>query len=101
MARQDHSVALSGCFGNVGRAHCEIDRTPRHDGGNRMLVDHLGHRITQQNHVLIKGFNLSLQFDTVNQIYRYRNMFPAQGVEKRVLEKLTFVVHDMFRVESC
>jgi hypothetical protein len=28
-------------------------------------------------------------------------VFPAQGVEERVLEKLTFVVHDMFRVESC
>jgi len=27
-------------------------------------------------------------------------MFPAQGVKKRVLEKLTFVVHDIFRVEN-
>ena len=66
-----------------------------------MFVDHLSHRISQQNHVLVKGFNLSLQLDSVNQIYRHGNVFPAQGVEERVLEKLTFVVHDMFRVESC
>ena len=65
-----------------------------------MLVDHLGHGVTQQNHVLVKGFNLSLQLDTVDQINRNWDMFPAQGVKKRVLEKLTFVVHDIFRVES-
>jgi hypothetical protein len=27
-------------------------------------------------------------------------MFPTQGVEKRVLEQLTFVVHDILRVQE-
>ena len=65
-----------------------------------MLVDHLGHGVTQQNHVLVKGFNLSLQLDTVNQVNRHRDMLPAKRIKKRVLKKLTFVVHDIFRVES-
>ena len=65
-----------------------------------MLVNHLGHGVTQQNYVLVKGFNLSLQLDTVDQVNRHRDMFPAQGVKKRVLKKLTFVVHDIFRVEN-
>jgi hypothetical protein len=40
-----------------------------------------------------------LQFDAVYQVNGDRNVFAAQLVEKRILQKLAFVItHDMFRV---
>jgi hypothetical protein len=51
-----------------------------------MFVDHLGDRIAQQYNVLIERFNLPLQLDSVDEINGDRNMLPAQGVEKRVLQ---------------
>jgi hypothetical protein len=63
----------------------QIDRTCRHDRGNSMLVDHLRDGVTQQYHVLIKRFDMSLQFDAVDQIDRDGDMLFSQGVQEGVL----------------
>lgn len=63
-----------------------------------MLVHHLGHGIAQKNHVLVKGFDLTLQFDSIHQINGNRHMLFTQSIEEGVLQKLAFVGHDMFRV---
>ena len=66
-----------------------------------MFVNHLRDRVAQQDDVLIKRLDLALQLDSIYKINRNRNVLPAQSIEKRVLEKLTFVVaHDMFRVQK-
>ena len=66
-----------------------------------MLINHLGDGIAQKHDVLIKRFDLTLQFDPVNKINRHRHVLSAQGVEKRVLQQLTFVIaHDIFRVQK-
>ncbi len=66
-----------------------------------MLVDHLGHRIAKQNYILIERLDLALQFDPVDEINRNRHMLATQGVEKWVLQQLTFVIaHDIFRVQE-
>ncbi len=66
-----------------------------------MLVNHLGDGITKQNHILIKGFDLTLQLDPIDEINRNRNMLATQGVEKWVLQKLAFIIaHDIFRVQK-
>ena len=66
-----------------------------------MLINHLCHRVSKQNHVLVEGFNLPLQLDAVDQINGNRNMFSTQGIEKRILKELAFVIaHDMFRVQE-
>lgn len=66
-----------------------------------MLVDHLGHSVAKQNHILIEGLDLALQFNPVDEINGNRNMLATQGVEKWVLQELTFVIaHDIFRVQK-
>jgi hypothetical protein len=50
-----------------------------------MFVHHLTHRITQQHYELIKGLNLTLQLDAIDQIDGHWNPFLAQRVEIRVL----------------
>src|SRR4029077_12092778 len=55
-----------------------------------MLVDHLADAVLQQNHELVKGVDLPLQLDAVDQVDRYRNPLLAQGVEERVLQGLAF-----------
>src|SRR5574337_1239941 len=62
----------------------------RHDGGNGVLVDHLADRIAQQHDELVEGFHRSLQLDAVHEIDRHRDALAAQGVQKRVLQRLTF-----------
>jgi len=51
---------------------------------------------------MVKRLNLTLQFDAVNEVNRHWHMFTAQGVKKRVLQELTFVViaHDILRVSE-
>ena len=93
---RSHSVCTAFC----GLGSREVDRPPRHDGGNGVLVDHLRNGIAKQNHVLVEGFDLSLQFDAVDQIDRNGYVLTPQGVEERVLQKLAFVAHDMFRVQE-
>ena len=63
----------------------QIDCTRRYDGGNGVFINHLRDSITQQYHVLIKRFDMPLQFDTVDQVDGNRNMLFTQGVQKRVL----------------
>jgi hypothetical protein len=50
-----------------------------------MLVDHLGNRVTQQDHVLVEGFDMALELDPVDQVDRDRDVLFAQGVEEWVL----------------
>ncbi len=65
-----------------------------------MFVDHLSHCVSQKNHVLIKRFDLTLQFDAVDKVNRHRNMLSAQRVQEGVLQKLTFIAHDILRVQK-
>jgi hypothetical protein len=51
-----------------------------------MLVDHLRYGVAQQNDVLVKGFDIALQLNAVNQVNRYRNVFFAQGIQERILK---------------
>jgi hypothetical protein len=76
----------------------KIHRTPRNHGGYGVLVDHLSHGISEQNHVLIKRFNVALQLDAINKVNRHRNVLATQQVQKRVLEQLPFIGHDILRV---
>src|ERR1700685_273290 len=55
-----------------------------------MLVDHLTDAVLQQHHELVKGVNLTLQFDAVHQVDGNRHPLLAQGVQKGVLEGLAF-----------
>ena len=43
--------------------HRNLDHARRHNGRNGMLVNHLAHRIFEQNHELIERLDLTLQFD--------------------------------------
>jgi hypothetical protein len=63
----------------------ELDRPAGHDGGNGVLVDHLGHGIAQQHDVLIEGFDLALELDAIDEIDRDGNMLLAKQVQERVL----------------
>ena len=65
-----------------------------------MLVHHLGHRVAQQHNVLVKGFDLALELDTVDQINGHWHMLAAQSVEEGILQKLAFVAHDILRVQT-
>ncbi|MDB5741718.1 MAG: hypothetical protein JWR68_33 [Polaromonas sp.] len=66
-----------------------------------MFVNHLRDSIAEQNDILIKRFNLSLQFDAIDQINRDWHMLATQGVEKWILQELTFIIaHDIFRVQK-
>src|SRR5215469_5040667 len=58
----------------------------RHDGGNRVLVDHLADLVAQQHNELVKRFDRALQLDAVDQVDRYRDTLPAQCVQKRILQ---------------
>ena len=58
-----------------------------------MFINHLCYRIAKQYNVLIKRFNLPLQFDTVYQINGNRHMLATQGIEERVLQQLAFIAH--------
>ena len=66
-----------------------------------MLINHLGDGIAQKHDILIKRFDLTLQFDPVNKVNLDGHVLSAQGVEKRVLQQLTFIIaHDIFRVQK-
>ena len=87
-----------GCLSTIACGRGEIDRPARNDGGDGVLVDHLGHRVAQQHHILVKRFDLALELDSIHKIDCNGNVFFAQRVEEGILEKLAFVGHDMFRV---
>jgi hypothetical protein len=65
-----------------------------------MLVNHLSHGVAKKDHILVKGFNLTLKFDAIDQVNRYGHMLSAQCVQEGVLQKLTFVAHDILRVQK-
>ena len=71
----------------------EVDRAAGYHSGDGVLVDHLGHSIAQQHHVLVERFDVTLQLDAVDQVDRHRNMLFAQQVQEGVLKKLPFVAH--------
>jgi hypothetical protein len=71
----------------------EINGARRHDRRNRVLVDHLGHGIAKEHHVLIERFDLALQLDAVDEIDGHGNMLLAEQVKERILQKLTFIAH--------
>ena len=63
-----------------------------------MLVNHLRNGIAQQYDILIKRFNLPLQFDAVYQIDGNGHMLATQCIEERVLQQLAFIAHAIFSV---
>ena len=79
----------------------EIHGAAGNNGRNGVFVDHLRHGIAQQDDVLVKGFNLPLQLDAIDEVNRHWHMLPTQSVEERVLKKLAFVAHDILRVQEC
>lgn len=80
----------------------EVHLTARNDGGDGVLIDHLCHRIAQQHDVLVKGLDLPLQLDAIDQVNGHGHMLTAQCVEEGVLQKLAFIAHDILRVgKSC
>lgn len=103
----DHILKLTGraigvvssCSGFRGVGNREVDCPTGHDGGNRVLVNHLRYGISEKHDVLVERFNLALQLDAVDQIDRYRYVLPTQNVQERVLQKLPFIAHDILRVQ--
>src|SRR5690606_28051142 len=67
------------------------DGARRHDGRDRVLVNHLRHGVLEQHDVLIERFDLALQLDAVDQVDRYGDVFASQRVEEGVLSKLPFI----------
>ena len=65
-----------------------------------MLVDHLGHGIAQEDHILVERLDVPMQLDAVDQVNRDGNVLFSQQIQERVLKKLTFVAHDMLRDEK-
>ncbi len=78
----------------------EADGTTGDNGRYSVFVNHLGHGIAQQDHILIKRFNLSLQFDSVNQIDGNWDMFTTQCVQERIWRSWPLLLSDMLRVQN-
>jgi hypothetical protein len=70
-------------------------------GGDGVLENGLHGLIitSQQNHVLIKGFNAADQFDAVHQEDGDGSVFFAQGVQEYILKILSFVHNYLSLVE--
>src|SRR5690606_35796038 len=64
-----------------GNAHGAIG----HHGGDGVLVHHLVDGVLQDDDELIEGFNLTLEFNTADQVDGHRDFFFAQHVQERVL----------------
>jgi len=62
----------------------EVHCTARHHGGDRVLVDHLRHGVTQQHHVLIERLDVTLQLDAVNQVNGHWHVLTTQKVQEGV-----------------
>ena len=76
----------------------EVDRAAGHHGGNGVFVDHQCDGVAQQHYILVKLLDVALELDAIDQIKGHRHVLFAQQVQKRVLQELAFVAHDMFRV---
>ena len=57
---------------------CKVHGASGDNGRNGVFVDHLRHGIAQQDDVLVKGFNLPLQLDAIDEVNRHWHMFTAQ-----------------------
>src|SRR5690554_1252448 len=84
-ARRAAGVSVLGWYGWIDclfrrLIHLEINRPGRYNGGNGVLVNHLSYGVAQQYDVLVKGFNLPLQLDAVNQINGYGDVVLTKGV---------------------
>jgi hypothetical protein len=67
----------------------QLNRLPRHDGGNGVLVNQLRMAIpAQKDAEIIEPGNDSLKFDAIDKEYRQRNFLLPDVVEKRVLKIL-------------
>src|SRR6056297_1165084 len=64
------------------------DISRRHDGGNRVLVDHLADAVFQQHYELVERLDLALQLDAIHEVNGHRYLLSPQGVEERVLKRL-------------
>lgn len=86
---------LGGWFFATGAG--KVDLLGGRYGRDRVLENRL-HRLVvaaQQDHVLVKRFDLADQFDAIDQKHRAVHMFLAQGVEKNVL-KILALAHVYF-----
>ena len=72
------------------------DGAGRNNRGNRVLVDHLGDGVFEENDVLVERLHLALQLDAVDEVDGDLNVLFAQRVQERVLEGLPFIAHFLF-----
>ena len=79
----DSGLGVACQFGQFGAR--EIHRTRWHDGGDGVLVDHLGDRVPQEHHILVKRLNLALQLDAIDQVNGHRHVLASEQIEERVL----------------
>src|SRR5579863_6296794 len=84
-------------FGRGLGSGCALFRQPhvarRHDGRDRVLVDHLADTVLQEHDELVKGVDLTLQLYAIDQIDRHRHPLLAQGIQEGVLQGLAFGHH--------
>ncbi len=79
----------SGFFVDFVRLFKQLDGVPRHDGGDRMLVDKLRMTVTtEKNTEVVEPGDDTLQLDAIHEEYRQRNLALANVVEKGVLKVL-------------
>ena len=88
MAEGHYSAGVSGAGAALFGRQAHVAR--RHDRGNRVLVDHLADAVLQQHHELVKGIDLTLQLDAVDEVDRDGHPLFAQGIQKGVLQRLAF-----------
>src|SRR5688572_19943664 len=80
------AAVLGGLHVAAARADAHVARG--HDGGDRVLVDHLADGVAQQDHELVERFDRALQLDAVDEVDRDRHAFAAQRVQERILQGL-------------
>ena len=55
--------------------HRDLDHARGDNGGDGMFINHLTHCIFEQNHKLVEGLDLTLQFDPAYQVDLHWNPF--------------------------
>src|SRR5690606_12999422 len=85
-------VAGPLAFRGFKTVELELHRAVGNHGRDGVLVDHLADRVLEQHHELVERLDLPLQLDAVHQKNRYRDVLLAQGVQKRVLQRLPFLL---------
>jgi hypothetical protein len=58
----------------------EIHGPGGHDGGYGVLINHLSHGVFKQHHVLVKGLDVALKLNAVDQINRDRDVLATQNI---------------------